>query len=487
MMLLIPVILGLVAWMVWDVFQDRGKPGPRRWPFVGIIPELIRNLDVCRDWTAANFRAYGATYFFRSTEGRGWATVDPRNTEWILKTNFANYGLGEGRKQIFDDFLGDGIFNADGHLWQVQRKTASHEFSASRFRNFMMVVFVEHAELLASAIEKRARKGLKFDMQELVSRYTLDSIGKIAFGVDLGNLKHEGAEETEFSRLFTAITHHVSMRFMDPFWRLKRRLRVGGEAQFRKNITQLDDFSYGIIRQRRTLAREDLEQQENLLSRFMVLQDADGLPVTDKFLRDIVYSFLLAGRDTTANCLTWLFYVLATNPKVDEKLRHHIEESLPSGKQPTYDVVRHMHYLHAVVSETLRLYPSVPEDPKMALKDDVLPSGHKVKAGYWVSFVPYSMGRMEELWGPDAGEVNPDRWIQVDGTCRKESPFKFTAFQGGPRQCLGMDMAYLEVKVAAITLLRRFRFTLVPGHKVIYDMNLTLPAKYGLHLTAEAL
>ena len=104
-----------------------------------------------------------------------------------------------------------------------------------------------------------------------------------------------------------------------------------------------------------------------------------------------------------------------------------------------------MRYLHAALTESLRLYPSVPADFKQAVEADYLPTGQYVPRGTKVMYVIYAMGRMESVWGPDACQYRPERWLDDDGNFRHESPFTFPAFNAGPRLCLGKEMAYLQV------------------------------------------
>jgi len=120
------------------------------------------------------------------------------------------------------------------------------------------------------------------------------------------------------------------------------------------------------------------------------------------------------------------------------------------------------------------------QDPKGILEDDVLPDGTKVRAGGMVTYVPYSMGRMEYNWGPDAASFRPERWINEEGAFRNASPFKFTAFQAGPRICLGKDSAYLQMKMALAILFRFYRFQLLEGHPVQYRMMTILSMAHGL-------
>ncbi|KAK6931258.1 Cytochrome P450 [Dillenia turbinata] len=137
-----------------------------------------------------------------------------------------------------------------------------------------------------------------------------------------------------------------------------------------------------------------------------------------------------------------------------------------------------------VITETLRLNPAVPQDPKGILEDDVLPDGTRVKAEGMVTYMPYLMGRMEYNWGSDAASFKPERRLK-DGVFQNASPFKFTAFQAGPRICLGKDSAYLQMKMALAILCRFFYFNLVPRHPVKYRMMTILSMEHGLKLNVN--
>ncbi|PNX83723.1 cytochrome p450 704c1-like protein, partial [Trifolium pratense] len=233
---------------------------------------------------------------------------------------------------------------------------------------------------------------------------------------------------------------------------------------------------------------------------------------SDKSLRDVVLNFVIAGRDTTATTLSWAIYMVMTHSNVAEKLYLELKTfeenqakeenvTLPQcddnddlelfnqrvvqfSKLLNKDSLERLHYLHAVITETLRLYPAVPQDPKGVMEDDVLPDGTKIKAGGMVTYVPYSMGRMEYNWGPNAASFIPERWFK-DGVLKNESPFKFTAFQAGPRICLGKDSAYLQMRMVLAILCRFYKFNLVPGHPVKYRMMTILSMAHGLKLTIE--
>ncbi|MCO5595736.1 hypothetical protein L7F22_049782 [Adiantum nelumboides] len=287
--------------------------------------------------------------------------------------------------------------------------------------------------------------------------------------------------------------------------------------------------------------RNEEGEAQDLLSRFLLHQQgvARGSEAGEgggiEMVRDAMMSFVFAGRDTTASTLSWFLYCMCTNPREQEKIYQELINlenniaNVPSAtksqndkcdalgenegavqskfdvdgsevhgameRKMTYFAEKVLHYealqsssmpyLHSALAETLRLYPAVPQDGKVALKDDILPDGTPLKAGDQVAYIPYAMGRMPFLWGPDALLFKPQRW-RHNGAFQPQSPFKFTAFQAGPRMCLGKDAAYLQMKITAALLLRFFHFELVPNHPVEYRMMNVMTMKHGLKVNVIA-
>ncbi|KAL0296886.1 UNVERIFIED_CONTAM: cytochrome [Sesamum radiatum] len=370
-------------------------------------------------------------------------------------------------------------------------------------------------------------------------RMTLDSICKVGFGVEIGTLVPD-LPDNQFAKAFDMANTIVTLRFIDPLWKVKKFFNVGSEAVLDQSIKTIDDFTYSVIKRRKREIEEseginkDEKVKHDILSRFIELSRDPQSNMTDKSLRDVVLNFVIAGRDTTATTLAWAIYMIKTHKNVADKLyselkrfeedraeeegisliQYHKENPESFNQKAmqfagllSYDSIGKLYYLHAVITETLRLYPAVPQvsdfsvksdakqwqkvilvasglqDPKGILQDDVLPDGTKVKAGGMVTYVPYAMGRMEYNWGPDAASFDPERWLK-DGVFQNSSPFKFTAFQAGPRICLGRTR-YLQMKMALAILCRFYEFKLLPGHLVAYRMMTILSMAHGLKLTVS--
>uniref|UniRef100_A0A1D1YQL6 Cytochrome P450 704C1 n=1 Tax=Anthurium amnicola TaxID=1678845 RepID=A0A1D1YQL6_9ARAE len=509
------IAMGMVVWVLVHRWCQRRRKGPKTWPLIGAAIEQMVNYDRMHDWLVG-YLSESSTVTVPMPFTTFTYIAHPANVEHVLKTNFANYPKGKAYHSYMEVLLGDGIFNADGEMWRKQRKTASFEFASKNLRDFSTTVFREYAVKLSNILCQASTHQRQMDMQELLMRMTLDSICKVGFGVEIGTLSPELPDHS-FAWAFDAANIVVTLRFIDPLWRVKRLLRVGSEALLRRSIDLVDGFTYDVIRRRRAeieRARQGGDSgkvKHDILSRFMELSEDPASNLSEKNLRDVVLNFVIAGRDTTATTLSWFVYLVTTHRHVADELYSELvafeqerarEEGAallpydPSDVQSfdarvlqfagflNYDTLMRLPYLHACITETLRLYPAVPQDPKGILADDVLPDGTKLRAGGMVTYVPYAMGRMVYNWGPDAASFRPERWFK-DGAFQNASPFKFTAFQAGPRICLGKDSAYLQMKMTLAILCRFYGFTLVPGHQVRYRMMAILSMADGLKLTVS--
>ncbi|KAK9143791.1 hypothetical protein Syun_013191 [Stephania yunnanensis] len=497
----------IIAYLLWFSFICRALKGPRVWPLLGSLPGLVENADRMHDWIADNLRACGGTYqtcicalpFLAKKQGLVTVTCDPKNIEHILKTRFDNYPKGPTWHAVFHDLLGDGIFNSDGDTWLFQRKTAALEFTTRTLRVAMgrwvnRAIKQRFCPILLSA-QDNARP---VDLQDLLLRLTFDNICGLAFGMDPETLS-EGMPDNAFAAAFDRATEASLQRFILPeaFWKLKRWLGLGMEVSLSKSLKCIDAYLTNVIQTRKQELLLTQHKHDDLLSRFMKKKES----YSDEFLQHVALNFILAGRDTSSVALSWFFWLVTLHPRVEEKILTEIctvlmetrgEEEGEEGisrwvEEPlAFDEVDRLMYLKAALSETLRLYPSVPEDSKHVVVDDVLPDGTFVPAGSSITYSIYSTGRMKSTWGEDYGEFRPERWISADGKrYESQDAYKFVSFNAGPRICLGKDLAFLQMKSIAAALLLRHRLEVAPGHRVEQKMSLTLFMKYGLKVNVR--
>jgi len=341
-------------------------------------------------------------------------------------------------------------------------------------------VFLKHGqEVVKLLLELPNTKNNSVDMQNLMCRFTLDSIGEIAFGTNFDSLHKE---DFPFAQAFNQATYSLDQRFTNPLW--KYSWWSTNEKNLQSAIKTLDDYSYSLIKERKQ--DPNLHSNKDLLSQHIRLPPDPEVNMDDKFLRDVILNFMIAGRDTTAQTLLWTFYLLSLNPTVQDKLIAEIDSTL-NGANPTYENVKSMKYLAAVIDETLRLYPAVPIDPKYAVNDDTLPSGQFIPKGTTVEWSAWVMGRHPDFW-EDPEAFKPERWSGAEANGGKSLPNRvppFIPFQFGPRLCLGQNMAYLEVKMLLCLVLQKLTLRLIPNQTVHYQATITLSAKEGILMSVH--
>ncbi|KAK4727123.1 hypothetical protein R3W88_032040 [Solanum pinnatisectum] len=397
-----------------------------------------------------------------STLKREIYTSDPANIEYILKTNFDNYGKGKLHHEVLEDYYGDGVFAVDGDKWKEQRKLSSPDFSKRVLRDVNSIIFRRNAAKLANILNEAANSNNTVDIQ-------------------LESVCHSSKEDSNrFIRAFDEVSELSFWRYIDLFWKNKKVLNVGSEAKLKRSVQIIDEVTITVfINVDSSIVQQTKE--ENILSRFWHYSTTNP-----KYLRDILVNFMGGGKDSTGTTLAWFIWSLCKHP-LHEKVASNIGTTISDfASHLNEEAMDKMHYLQAVLSETLRLYPSIPLlYGKVCFEDDVLPDGFNVNKGDMVVYQPYAMGRMKYIWGDDAEEFKPERWIDENGFFKQESPFKFTVFQAGPRICIGKEFAYKQMKITAAVLLRFFIFKLADESRpVTYKTKIQLHIAGGLHVRA---
>ncbi len=457
--------------VVKDVVAAAGDTGPLQFPIVGSMVQILANQN--QKWFPFLFRHRAAA--MKKTNGRNptfclkifaqrfVVISSAANVEYVLKTAFEKFGVAAGPKPIIlADLFGTGIFLSDGQRWLMQRKAASKEFSANRFRDFMSLVFVEHSAKLAARFDTLLSSGktpVVVDLQFWMFALTMDSFCKIAFDKDCGCLAErpspfsaalDNAQECCFNRMIRGTPRlDAVLRF----------LGIGEEGRMKGWVRTVKEFCDELIAERLKIVGADGTRSDDLLSRLVCVAKENNAQAVDReFLRSMVINFIIAGRDTTACGLMWFFYEMAFHPGAEAKALEEIHDAT-QGTIPNFDNLKDCNFLHACLSETQRLHPSVPTDNKGCLEACRLPTGEFVGKGDSVLYSNYMMGRATDIWGEDADCFKPQRHLDDQGKLRTVDHFAFPAFNAGPRLCLGMEFAYLEMKVVAATLLLRFKLT----------------------------
>jgi len=483
--------IAVTAMILNVIYQIRAPPmankphpnSPKHYPILGsalyIIPEAWNGIfellfKLSKD---SNFETAEVTFI---GGGRLISVMDPIDRKYVLKDNWKNFLKNSNDPKIssfidiFAEVLGRGIFNTDKREWQDHRKVASSMFSVSGLRLQMEYVFKEHSKKLVKMLDEIAENNELIDIQNMFQSFTFDTICEIAFGISPNALDYAMRGEKEpFLVSFDYAQYVVAFRAIEPppIWEFKRFFGIGNEGEMMKHMKYILNYVNNIISQR----RNSDSLGNDLLSLYIQFARKTGQVYIedDAYLRDIILSFMIAGRDTTACTLTNWFKLVGTSNRGNEiaqNIANECNQVLKSknADELNWESAQELTYSDAVFNESIRMYPPVGGDFRYAENDDVLPSsGFKVPAGTRVLISNYAIGRDPNLWKePDT--FVPERWIRFDKDGKTMLPVKrpdeyvFPVFWAGPRLCLGKDMARFEAKLLACSIFKSFRIEIQP-------------------------
>jgi cytochrome P450 len=250
--------------------------------------------------------------------------------------------------------------------------------------------------------------------------------------------------------------------------------------RFRRAMRTLDGVVFDVIARRRASPGTDAG---DLLSMLLATRDeANGSGLSDRELRDQVFTFLIAGYETTAVALSWAVALLDRHPEADRRLRDEVSKAL-DGRTPTFEDLPRLDYTRRVVEETLRLYPPVYGVMRDAREADEI-GGYRIPARSMVALSPYVTHRHPEFW-PDPEAFDPDRFTPERSAGRPR--FAWYPFLGGPHQCNGQDFAMMEATHVIAMLAQNVRLRLTPGASLEPKPMLSLRPRDGLPMTVECL
>jgi cytochrome P450 len=366
----------------------------------------------------------------------------------------------QANKRVF----GRGLLTSEGDFWLRQRRLAQPAFHRARIAGYASTM-VEYTERLLHEWQD----GEERDIHKEMMRLTLHIVGKTLFDADVEGDAQDIGKSMELLLEFGADFRRT---LFVPQW-----LPTPTNIRVERAIRQIEKVLYRMIAEKRASGRD----AGDLLSMLLAAQDEDGSRMTDKQLRDEAITLFLAGHETTANTLSWTWWLLAQNPAVEAKLHAELRNVL-AGRAPSLDDLPKLVYTNHIITESMRLYPPAWGTARTAIEDHEI-AGYAVPKGSGVSFAQWTVHR-DARWYDAPDEFRPERW---EGDLLKRLPrFAYFPFGGGPRQCIGNAFALMEAALILATIAQQYRFRLVEGHPVVPLASITLRPRYGIRAVLEA-
>jgi cytochrome P450 len=356
--------------------------------------------------------------------------------------------------------LGKGLLTSEGDFWRAQRKLAQPAFHRERIGSYAAVM-VEYTErMLASWADGQMR-----DVQDDMMRLTLEIVAKTLFDAEIGtdSVEASAAMETLMGTFIARTGQLIAL----PHW-VPTPLNVRVERAARK----LDRIILKIIADRRRSG----EDRGDLLSLLMHAQDEDsGRRMTDQQLRDEAMTLFMAGHETTANTLAWIWFLLSNHSEAEARLHAELDDVL-GERTPTLADLPRLRYTGMIVTEALRIFPTVWMVGREATEPVEL-GGYNIPAGTTV-FMPQWTIHHDPRWYDDAESFRPERW--EDGLIEKLPRYAYFPFGGGPRICIGNNFALMEASLLLATIARHYRIRLTSNAAVTTLPTATLRPAHGV-------
>jgi cytochrome P450 len=408
-------------------------------------------------------REYGDLVGLRVLNFRILLLNHPDHIEDVLVNHPRKFIRGRvllANKRIF----GRGLLTSDGDFWLRQRRLAQPAFHRARIAGYASTM-VEYTERLLHEWQDGEERDIHAEMMRL----TLQIVGKTLFDADV---EHDAQDIGKSMELLLELSANFRRTIFIPHW-------VPTPTNFRmeRAIRQIEKVLYRMIAEKRASGRDS----GDLLSMLLAAQDEDGSRMTDQQLRDEAITLFLAGHETTANTLSWTWWLLAQNPVVEAKLHSELRTVL-AGRAPSLDDLPKLVYTNHIITESMRFYPPVWGTARTAIEDHEI-AGYAVPKGSGVSFAQWTVHR-DPRWYDAPEEFRPERW---EGDLLKRIPrFAYFPFGGGPRQCIGNSFALMEAALTLATIAQQYRFRLVEGHPVVPLASITLRPRYGIRVVLES-
>ncbi len=370
--------------------------------------------------------------------------VRAEDVQHVLVKNNKNYIKGFSHDKLRAT-IGYGILTSEGDYWQRQRRLMSPTYTPRAVEQFGDIMLDAAEEML---VRWRALpSGSHLNINQEMMRLTMSVISRSMFSIDISEDFAEAGEALSFLLVYTS---DRTMSIIDPPLFIPTPMN----RKLKWALTTINDFLYNIITERRKIPPGD-----DLLSMLMEMRDVEtGERMTDEQLRDEVLITFFAGHETTAQLLTWTWYLLAKSPAEEQKLHNELAQVL-NGRSPTLDDIPQLTYTRMILDEALRLYSPVAIVARDAVEEDEI-KGYRIPAGSMVIITPFNTHRHPDYWEKPY-DFYPDHFTPDRVAARPR--YAYYPFGAGPRICIGMHFAMMEAILVLAETAQRYRLQILPG------------------------
>ena len=453
-----------------------GLDGPAFKPVFGNIIDygVTSQHEAHVEWTKKYGNVFASMFFKTPTIWIG----QPEMLQEIMIKSFSNFS---NRLPPFGETVSPfdkGLLTLKDDDWKRVRNILVSTFSASKLKQTLPLMKEIDSKFVDNLIETYRIEG-KINMLDHTGYFTLEVVMAIIFGIEFES-KQQRAKLVKTAKdlitppqgplLLLFIISPATWKMVEPYF-----------GTIVRSINQIERMILDVVKQRRNNLKEGLPCRKDILQHMIEAGDRDKL--SDEELISQAVIFFVAGYDTTANTIANACYLLATHPDVQDKCYQEISDKCPDRSNIDYDTLHNLPYLDMVISETLRLYP-----PgffvNRAIKEDVTINNIRINSDSMIGLPIYAIHHNANYW-PDPEQFIPERFTPEEKA--KRHPLSYLPFGDGPRNCIGMRLALLEVKLAVVSIIQRIELKAIANTEIPLKLSsaATLTAKNGIWLGLE--
>jgi len=414
---------------------------------------------------AKMFEEYGRVIKFSVGPYKVIAMNEPEFHHWVLKENWENYIKGKAF-EMMEPVMGKGLLTAPHEFWRQNRAIVQPNFRLARLPEYFQRMKESCESYFSDWDSKGIEAAQSFDMHQEMMNLTLSIITKTIFDLDFSTDPKVAVAIHDFMLGMEAQIFHLS--------RLQKYIPTPKNLRSLRALRYMDTIAYDLIARR----RQDFDGRSDLISLLIQASSREGAKgITDKYLRDEVLNFLIAGHETTASSLSFCLFKLAENPEILVKVREEIDSVLGKREIEFSDLDK-LIYLEMVINETLRILPPVWSISREAKLEDEI-GGYRIPKGSIVTVAPYFIHHREDIW-PEPQRFNPERFRAEE--IKKRPKNTFHPFGLGPRTCIAETFARIEMKTFLALFLQKYDFQY--DQRIPWELlaTVTLRPKNGLFL-----
>jgi cytochrome P450 len=442
--------------------MKKPAPGPKGYPLVGVVPFMIRR---GAEYLLSAFQQYGDVVQLRLLGPmRMFLISHPEGAEHVLKGNHRNFRVKRPSLHL-EAMMGDGLTLSNGDLWLRQRRLMQPAFHRQKIEGM--------AAATAGRIDEQIRRwqpGGTIDLAAEMEQLSLQALLAALFG--------SGISPAEARRIAHAVELVLRVAGRGMFLEVPPFVPTPENLRVKRALADLSRVILGLIEQRRRAPEG--ERRQDLLSLLLEARDDDATGMSEQQLRDEVTAVLVAGYETTAVTLTWMFYLLSQHPEVERRLRAEIATVL-GGRAPELADLARLEYARQVISESMRCYAPFWAMTRETVDDDEI-GGYSIPAKSLIVVSPFVTHKHPAFWD-EPERFDPDRFSEERSADRHR--FAYFPFGAGPRFCIGERQAMLILQLSLATILQKYRLVPVPGHPIEIHTAMTIRPKHGMRMNVS--